>query len=101
MFFDDFEADTTGFSPANPNIGLPWDNEKSPGVNVVTNLYPTGNTSTKVLSLGNKGEMDGNFIHGIAFQGAQISTDFYIRNDATVNKITMKFRTAAGWGPLT
>ena len=100
VFFDDFENDTIGSNPVNPDIGLAWDNEKSPGVTVIANPYPTGNTSTKVLSLGNKGEMDGNFGTGIAFQGAQISTDFYIRDDATVNKITMKFRTAAGAGPF-
>ena len=103
VFSDDFENDTIGSNPVNPDIGLPWDNEKSPGVTVIANPYSAaggGNTSTKVLSLLNKGEMDGNFGTGIAFQGAQISTDFYIRDDATVNKITMKFRTAAGVGPF-
>ena len=60
----------------------------------------TGNASAQVLQLHNKGEMDGNLSTGILFDGATLSTDFYIGSDATVNKITMKFRTADGTGPF-
>jgi hypothetical protein len=104
VFFDDFESDTVGGNPAidlsNGDVGLSWDNEKSPGVTVATNPNTTGSASTQVLQLHNKGEMDGNLSTGIPFDGARLSTDFYITADAAVNKITMKFRRADGTGPF-
>ena len=63
-------------------------------------MNPNGDTTSQLLQLFHKGEMDGNFSTGILFDGATLSTDFYIASDATVNKITMKFRTAAGTGPF-
>ena len=44
--------------------------------------------------------MDGNLSTGILFDGATLSTDFYIGLDATSNKITIKFRRADGTGPF-
>ena len=104
FFLDDFESDTVGENPAidlsNGDVGLSWDNEKSPGVTVAANPNTTGNASTTVLQLHNKGERDGNLSTGIPFDGARLSTDFYITADAAVNKITMKFRRADGTGPF-
>ena len=104
VFLDDFESDTLGGDPAidlsNGDVGLSWNNEVSPGVTVVVNPNTTGNASAQVLQLHNKGEMDGNLSTGILFDGATLSTDFYISSDAATNKITIKFRTAAGTGPF-
>ena len=104
VFSDDFEDDTVGGNPvintSAGNIGSIWDNEVSPGVTVVANPFPTGNASATVLQLHHKGEMDGNLSTGILFDGATLSTDFYISSDAATNKITIKFRTAAGTGPF-
>ena len=102
VFFDNFQSDTVGSTPVigSGDIGASWNNEKPPGVEVVLNPHMTGNTSSQVLQLFHKGEMDGNFSTGILFDGATLSTDFYISSDSASNKITMKFRTAAGWGPF-
>ena len=102
VFFDNFQSDTVGSTPVigSGDIGLSWSHEVAPGVEVASNPDMTGNTSSQVLQLWNKGEMDGNFSTGILFDGATLSTDFYISSDSASNKITMKFRTAAGWGPF-
>ena len=67
---------------------------------MVANPDPTGNVSANVLQLHHKGAMDGNLSTGILFDGATLSTDFYISSDVATNKITMKFRRADGTGPL-
>ena len=104
VFFDSFESDTVGGNPAidlmNGDVGSSWDNEASPGVTVAANPDPTGNVSANVLQLHHKGAMDGNLSTEILFDGATLSTDFYIGSDNANNKITMKFRTAAGTGPF-
>ena len=104
VFFDTFESDTLGGNPAidltSGDVGSSWDNEASPGVTMVANPDPTGNVSANVLQLHHKGAMDGNLSTGILYDGATLSTDFYISSDVATNKITMKFRTAAGTGPL-
>ena len=104
FFLDDFESDTVGGNPAidlsNGDVGSSWDNEASPGVTVAANPNTTGNASATVLQLHHKGEMDGNLSTGILFDGATLSTDFYIASDAAVNKITIKFRRADGTGPF-
>ena len=102
VFFDNFQSDTAGNNPVigSGDVGTSWSDEVAPGVEVVLNPHMTGNTSSQVLQLWNKGAMDGNFSTGILFDGAALSTDFYISSDSASNKITIKFRTAAGWGPL-
>ncbi len=104
VFFDTFESDTLGGNPAidltSGDVGSSWDNEASPGVTMVANPDPTGNVSANVLQLHHKGAMDGNLSTGILYDGATLSTDFYISSDVATNKITMKFRRADGTGPL-
>ena len=104
VFFDSFESDTVGGNPAidlmNGDVGSSWDNEASPGVTMVANPDPTGNVSANVLQLHHKGAMDGNLSTGILFDGATLSTDFYISSDNASNKITIKFRRADGTGPF-
>ena len=72
VFFDDFQSDTVGNTPVigSGDTGTSWSNEVAPGVEVVSNLHMTGNTSTQVLQPYNKGEMDGNFSTGIALSGS-------------------------------
>ena len=102
VFFDHFQSDTVGNNPVigSGDTGTSWSDEVAPGVEVVSNPDMTGNTSSQVHQLFHKGAMDGNFSTGIPFDGATLSTDFYISSDSASNKITMKFRTAAGWGPF-
>ena len=104
VFLDDFESDTLGGDPAidlsNGDVGLSWNNEVSPGVTVVVNPNTTGNASAQVLQLHNKGEMDGNLSTGILFDGATLSTNFYIGSAVANNRITIKFRRADGTGPF-
>ena len=105
FFLDDFESDTVGENPAidlsNGDVGLSWDNEKSPGVIVAANPNTTGNASATVLQLHHKGEMDGNLSTGILFDGATLSTDFYIGSDARAIKLQSSFGERTERAPLT